>query len=583
MPLAVVAAVLSGVTVYVLRLRGDVSLAGPSAAAQILEVMAGGALIVIGGIADRNSDRWLLPAAGAAWLVTEWDSPAAPGPVAMTVGLTVIMAVPPLVLASRWRLPLSTARVSARRRASTTLPAASLALAVLLATAAAIISGPAAAAAASPRDAGCTDCGGDLIAVARDLALNARLSRTGDQLAIACGLISAIWIAATLLSARHRRVRPSTDLTADAAAAVFAMAVAAGAAAVLAGGSADPQSYTWRAAAGGALLVLAVAVALPALRAARARRIVASAAAAIADKHGDETVGAVGALAAALGDGALRVAYAMPDGTWRDASGDLVTLPGTGVTTVTDGGGVIAALIHGRAARIDHASVTGAVSAARLLLDSERLEAGMLARVNDLRAARQQVVEAADAARSKLERDLHDGAQQRLVALRYALGLATSRAQRQCQPALAASLADADLAAERALADLRGLAHGISGATLPVEGLASAIRGVAEQARCAVTIPELLGERLPPSIEQAVYRFVADCVRAIERPPVSNLSIAVRRSGQQVIAELEFDRADTGPDWQATYLADRIAAAGGNLQLTEDNGRHQLRAYLPCE
>ena len=137
---------------------------------------------------------------------------------------------------------------------------------------------------------------------------------------------------------------------------------------------------------------------------------------------------------------------------------------------VTDAGEIVAALIHGNPARIDHASVTGAVSAARLLLDTERIEAGARARVNDLRAARQQVVDAADAARASLERDLHDGAQQHLVALRYALGLAEARAARQPEPAVAASLADADHAAEQALADLRDLAHGICAADLGRRG-----------------------------------------------------------------------------------------------------------------
>ena len=115
------------------------------------------------------------------------------------------------------------------------------------------------------------------------------------------------------------------------------------------------------------------------------------------------------------------------------------------------------------------------------------------------------MVEAADTARASLERDLHDGAQQYLVALRYALGLAGARAARQSEPALAARLADADLAAERALADLRELAHGISAATLAVEGLAGAVRSAAERAPGAVTIVELPTERLPERVEQGVY------------------------------------------------------------------------------
>ena len=76
---AAVAAVLSAVTANVLRLRADVSFAGPSVAAQVLEIAAGAVLIVVGGTAGRGLERWLLPAAGAGWLIAEWGSPAAPG------------------------------------------------------------------------------------------------------------------------------------------------------------------------------------------------------------------------------------------------------------------------------------------------------------------------------------------------------------------------------------------------------------------------------------------------------------------------------------------------------------------------
>ena len=569
-PWAVVAAVLSGVTANVLRLRPDVSFAGPSVAAQALEIAAGAALIIVGGTAGHGRDRWLLPAAGAAWLVAEWASPAAPGAAAFTAGLIAVLAALPLVLVSRWRRPPVASGL-----------AALLALAVLLAVAGAVISGPLVAAAASPRDAGCTDCARDLIALDHDVALNALLARLGGQFAIAAGLIAVAWLAASMVRARRRRApSPSSDRAADVAAAGFAAAVAAGAVVMLRGGSADPLAYGWHAAADSTLLVLSAAMAVPALRAARAKRVVAQAAVAVAD---DPVGGAVDALAAALDDPSLVVAYPAPGGAWRDHRGQLVVLPARDVTMVTDAGEIVAALIHGRPARIDHASVAGAVSAARLLLDTERIEAGALARVNDLRAARQLVVDAADAARASLERDLHDGAQQRLVALRYALGLAGARAARRSEPVLAARLADADLAAERALADLRDLAHGISAATLAVEGLSGAVRSAAEHAQGAVTIVELPAERLPERVERAAYQFIADALRETARTPAPDLSIAVRRSGRDVIVELTYARAMTGQDRPAAHLADRIAAAGGQLQQADNHGHQKLIALLPCE
>jgi signal transduction histidine kinase len=566
---AVVAAVLSAVTANVLRLRGDVSWAGPSVAAQALEIAAGAVLIIVGGAAGRGWESWLLPAAGASWLITEWGSPAAPSAAAFTLGLIAVPAALPLVLASRWRRPPVTRRL-----------AVLLGLAVLLALAGAVISGPLASAAASPRDDGCTDCARDLIAVAHDVGLYTLLARLGGQFTVVAGLLAVVWLAANMVRARRRRaLSPSSDLAADVAAAAFAAAVAAGAAVLLRSGPADPMAYIWRAAADCALLVLSAALAVPALHAAQARRMVARAAVAVAD---DPAGGVAGVLAAALNDPGLRVAYAAADGAWRDHRGQIVVIPEQGVTMITDEGEVVATLIHSNPARIDHASVTGAVSAARLLLDTERIETGALARVNDLRAARQQVAEAADAARVSLERDLHDGAQQRLVALRYALGLAEVRTARRPEPALSARLADADRAAEQALADLRELAHGISAATLAVDGLAGAVRNAAEHAQGAVTIVELPAERLPERVEQAAYRFITDCLREMAQAPAPDLSIAVRRTGRDVIVELTCDRATT-EQWYAAYLDDRVAAVGGQLQRTAEHGHQRLIAILPCE
>jgi signal transduction histidine kinase len=568
LPWVVVAAVLSGVTVNVLRLRGDVSLAGPSVAAQALEIAAGAALIVAGGACGRGRDRWLLAGAGAGWLVAEWASPAAPGAVAFTVGLIAVISPLPLVLAARWRRPPTAARL-----------AAPLGLAVLLALTAAVLTGPLAAAAASPRDAGCTDCARDLIAVAHNVALSALLTRRGGQFAVAAGLAAVAWLAGSMLAARRRQPL-SPDLAADVTAVAFAAAVAAAVAVALLGGSGDPVAYRWHAAAGVALLGLSAAVILPELRAGRAMRAVAQATVAVADDPGGS---AVDALRTALDDAVLRVAYPATEGAWRDHHGHAVVLPERGVTLVTDRGENVAALIHGNPARIDRAAVTGAVSAARILLDTERIEAGALARVNDLRMARRLAAETADAARASLERDLHDGAQQRLVALRYALGLAGAHAARLPEPGLAARLADADQAAEQALADLRELAHGISPAALAAEGLAGAVRTAVEHARSAVTIVELPGDQLPPRVEQAVYRFVADSLRQTGRTPGPPLSIAIRRAGRDVIVELDYDHATGSRDWPPAHIADRVAAAGGRLRRADHDGRQQLIARLPCE
>jgi hypothetical protein len=132
------------------------------------------------------------------------------------------------------------------------------------------------------------------------------------------------------------------------------------------------------------------------------------------------------------------------------------------------------------------------------------------------------------------------------------------------------------------LADLRELAHGISTATLAVEGLAGAVRSAAEHAQGAVTIIELPAERLPEHVERAVYRFIADSLRQTARTPAPDLSVAVRRAGRDVIIELTYNTM-TGQDWPAADLADRIAAAGGHLQRAGNHGHQQLIVCLLCE
>jgi signal transduction histidine kinase len=583
LPWAAVAAVLSGVTVNVLRLRGEVSLAGPSVAAQVLDVAAGPRSSL--PVPRPAAAKWLLPAAGTTWLAAEWANPAAPGAVLFTVGLVAFLAPLPLVLASRWRHPLPDGgpAVLASRWQRLLLgkgPGVLLATAVLLGVAAAVLTGPLAAAVASPRDAGCTDCPRDLIAVAHDGALSTALARLGGLIAIGAALSAVAWLAVNLAGNRTQPRRwTSPEGVADIAATAFAVAVAAGLGVTLPGGPASPPTPGWHAPAGAMLLVLAAAVTVPALRAAHARRVVARVAVAVAD---DPRRSAADALRSALGDAALRVAYPLPDGTWRDRQGRVVVLPDREVTMVTDSGETVAALIHGSAMRIDPVAVTEAASAARLLLDSERLEAGALARVNDLSTARRLAVEAADAERADLERDLHDGAQQRLVALRYALGLASAHAERLPEPDHAARLADADQAAELALASLRDLAHGISPGTLAAGGLAGAVRTMAENAQSAVTVVELPPERLPEHVERTVYRLIADFLADAGWMPPPGASIAVRHSGGDVVVEIEYERAGDTGNPASVHLADRVAAAGGQLRQASRDGRQRLIASLPC-
>ena len=170
------------------------------------------------------------------------------------------------------------------------------------------------------------------------------------------------------------------------------------------------------------------------------------------------------------------------------------------------------------------------------------------------------------------------------MALRYALGLASAHAIRLPEPDHAARLMDADQAAEQALARLRDLAHGISSATLAAEGLPGAVRSAVEQAPGSVTIVELPDGWLPEQVQRSVYRIIADVLRETGRMPSQDLSVAVRRAGRELFVEVEYDCATaTHGDWPPRHLADRAAAAGGQLQFASRGGRQRLIAVLPCE
>jgi signal transduction histidine kinase len=331
-------------------------------------------------------------------------------------------------------------------------------------------------------------------------------------------------------------------------------------------GLAAPGVRTAHLVAACALVVLALATRVRPLLLWRARRAVAAATTTA------EGGGAAPALAAVVGDPRLELAYALPDGGWVDARGRPVQLPERGVTLIRDEGTPVAALRYGTGVQPDEDLVSEAVAAARLRLDAERLEAVVLARVEQLRDARRRVVEASEEERRRLERDLHDGAQQRLVALRFALGLAQARAGGR---PVAERVAAADAALERALASLRELAHGLYPPSLDADGLAIALRGAAERARIAVAVGTLPEDRLAPALERAVYRVIVDALALAERAGAGAARIEARAAGARIELRVEHDG---GPVDDLGLLEDRVGALGGVLAVQ----RRSVVAEVPC-
>jgi len=299
----------------------------------------------------------------------------------------------------------------------------------------------------------------------------------------------------------------------------------------------------------------------------------------LASYLGDAPVpGALGAvLAKVTNDPGVEVAYWLPEsGRFVDGSGRTVpeAAPGTGktVTRILREGRLVAIVRHDPAAA-DTVRLERAIgAAARLAVDNERLRAGVLAQLEDLRASRARIVEAGDAERRRLERDLHDGAQQRLLALSYELRMARGAAVAS-DPQLDAILTSAIGQAREAASQLRDLAHGIYPAILTEAGLGPALQSLAESAPLPVIVRGSLDERLPEQVERAAYLVAAGSIDAGSDTAAGKISIHVARAGDHLVIETE--GAGAGP---FADLADRVGAIGGRLAAD----RLRLRAEIPC-
>src|SRR6478752_175117 len=222
-----------------------------------------------------------------------------------------------------------------------------------------------------------------------------------------------------------------------------------------------------------------------------------------------------GALARTLGDPALQVAYRLPDtDTYVDLAGRHVVIPANGaahaVTYVERSGQRIAAVVHDASLNDNPSLVQAACAAAGLAMENERLQADLRARLQDLRSSRSRIVQAADTERRRLERNLQDGAQQRLVSVSYALGLAESKLP--ADPTAARAImqtARQDLGSS--LEELRELARGIHPAVLSSRGLRVAVQALAMTAPMPVDVTAPAG-RLPEQIEAAAYYLIAEAL-----------------------------------------------------------------------
>jgi signal transduction histidine kinase len=292
-------------------------------------------------------------------------------------------------------------------------------------------------------------------------------------------------------------------------------------------------------------------------------------------------------LAESLGDSSVAIAYWLPDReTFVDEAGRPVELPqpgsGRAWTAVERDGRRVAAIVHDAALDTTSELVQAAAAASSLAIDNERLKADLRARVAELRISRQRIVEAADEARRRIERDLHDGAQQQLLALALELRVLRSRVNGD-------TVALVDGLAQRldvALGELRELARGIHPALLTQSGLGPAIGSLADRSPAPVQAQVAVDERLPAPIESAAYFVVAEALTNVARyAQATRADVEVRRDGDEllvVVADDGVGGVDVAAGSGLRGLQDRLAAVDGALRIDSprDAGT-RLEARIP--
>jgi signal transduction histidine kinase len=284
------------------------------------------------------------------------------------------------------------------------------------------------------------------------------------------------------------------------------------------------------------------------------------------------------ALAQAVGDPELQIAYWLPDYQhYVNANGrpvaEPVATPGRAITALVRDGHPIAVVSH-TAALPDLVRELGA--AVRLALDNERLQAEALAQLDQLQASRVRIVETGDAERRRLERDLHDGAQQRLLALSYDIRLARAQAQADDDPQTGSLLTQATDQAQAALGELRELAHGIYPAILTEAGLAAALATLADAAPLQVELRDTTQGRYPAAVETAAYFLVAEALGDAAGRGASHAAVSAVQDGARLVVTVQDD--GTGRTSSMVQLADRVGALEGRLAVEPT----RLRAELPC-
>jgi signal transduction histidine kinase len=530
------------------------SYAGASTLAAVVGVVAGTGLLVAGSALwlERGRDREavLLVLAGVAWFAPDWVGWEDGSSIVRSVGAVVAPFLPALLLDL-------VATVGGGRIARVCSHAA-YAATVGLSAGRALFRDPF-------LDPHCwSNCTANAFLVDGDRGIARALDSALPRLTLAAGVLAIFLSGGSAIAATPAARRAEVPLLA--ALALAGAAEAAYGLALLLDQAESPDRLSFRAiyiAAGGALWLVALAAGWTIVRTRRRRAAVARLA---ADLEAAPAAGSLGdALAGLLGVPRLDVAYPVGD-RLVDGDGRPVAEDGRAATPLVRAGGTVALLLHEPDAALPYELERELGPAARLAIENERLRAEVLSRLQDLRASRVRIVETADAERRRLERNLHDGAQQQLLALSYDLRRAQSNADGELAAVLRGGVAEVDAALE----ELRELANGIHPAILSEAGLGAALRSLADTARVPLDLVGCSDGRFPQAAEAAAYAVAVD---ALEAAGEDGLALRVAAEGDALVVEAE------GQGVVPTiHLSDRVGALGGTVAATPFG----LRAEIPC-
>jgi len=296
------------------------------------------------------------------------------------------------------------------------------------------------------------------------------------------------------------------------------------------------------------------------------------------------------ALARALRDPSLTLAFWLSQyQVYADLEGRPVDLPREGsgreTTLIELRGEHVAALLHDASLREEPELLDAVTAAAGIALENARLQSELRARLEELRGSRARILEAAQSERRRLERDLHDGAQQRLVALSLELGLQGERLDSDPETSRVLEQARDELV--ESLQELRELARGIHPAVVAGHGLEVALESLVARAPVPVRLTVDLDGRLPERIEMAAYYLVSEGLANVAKyARAAGAKVDITRRNGELVVEVVDDGvggANTEGGSGIRGLADRVEALGGRLRVwSPGGGGTRVRAEIPC-